>query len=132
VRKKVIFFSLLCLILFTFAQANDLSKEQAEKTKTQTKLENPAVQAMSSMLDLLGKSFNVKKLVGDPVKIGNVTIIPIMMIDIGYGGGGGGMIAKNQMAGSGFYMSGEARPLGFIVIGKSGTKFLIAGKAPRE
>jgi len=123
--KKLILFSALFLMLFSLVPANQ------EKTKVQAKQENPISLATNSMLDLLAKNFQVKKIVGDPLKVGNVTIIPLIMIDVGYGGGGASANPQMQL-GSGFYMSGEAKPLGFIIISKSGTKFLSAGKAPRE
>jgi uncharacterized spore protein YtfJ len=133
-QKKWILISALCLMLFSLASGYDIPKEQPSKTeaKIQTKQENPALKITAALLDLLAKNFQVKKIVGDPVKVGNVTIIPIIMIDVGYGGGGGGLVGQNQMGGSGFGMSGQARPLGFVIISKSGTKFLSAGKAPRE
>jgi len=130
-RKKWILISALCLWLVSLAQASDIPKEQSEKAKVQAKQENPVALATSFMLDLLARNFQVKKIVGDPVKVGNVTIIPLIMIDMGYGGGGAGAPGQKPM-GSGFFMSGEAKPLGFIIISKSGTKFLSAGKVPRE
>jgi len=49
-----------------------------------------------------------------------------------FGGGGGGAPQNPEMEGKGFYMGGEARPLGFIVVTKSGTRFVSVGKIPRK
>jgi len=130
-RKIVIVSAVLCLALSPLTQAARAASEKAETAKPQAKQESPAVQAAGAMLDVLAKNLHIKKIVGDPVKAGNVTIIPLIMVDVGYGGGGAGAGPKAQFGG-GFYMSGEAKPLGFIVVTKSGTKFLSAGKVPRE
>lgn len=89
-------------------------------------------QLANSMAARLGNDLQVKTIVGQPMKVGRVTLIPIMMIDIGFGGGGGGAPQAPDMGGKGFYMSGEARPIGFVVVGKSGTQFLSVGKIPKN
>jgi len=129
-RKWILFFAVF-LMLFIGIEGLSLSKEQPEETKTKAMKENPISMMTQAMTDRLVKKLHVKNIVGDPMKVGNVTIIPIIMIDIGYGGGAGGPSGAEQM-GSGFYMSGETRPLGFIIISKAGVRFLSAGKAPRK
>jgi len=56
----------------------------------------------------------------------------VMLIDVGYGGGGGGMVKDQGPIGVGFYLGGEAKPLGFIVISKDGTEFISVAKVPRK
>ncbi len=133
-KKKWISVFSVSLILFLFFGGLAFPSDQPEKTlpKAQTVQENPITAMTNAMADRLGKNLNIKHVVGDPIKVGKVTVIPIIMIDIGYGGGGGGQMGANQPVGSGFYMSGEARPLGFIVISKTGIKFLSAGKVPKK
>jgi len=92
----------------------------------------PMDQLAEAMAQRLGNSLQVKTLVGEAMKVGNVTIIPILMLDIGFGGGGGGAPQNLDLGGKGFYMSGEIRPLGFVVVTKSGAKFLSVGKIPRS
>jgi uncharacterized spore protein YtfJ len=99
-----------------------------EKPKAKEVTVNPIVSLTKAMTDRLANNLHVKKAVGDPIKVGKVTIIPIIMIDVGFGGGGGGP----QMIAQGFGMGGEARPLGFVVISKTGTKFIPVGKVPRK
>ncbi|MDD8014965.1 MAG: hypothetical protein PHX45_04680 [Acidobacteriota bacterium] len=130
-KKAAIASVVLCLLLVASAYPATTPQGQAEKGKTAARQENPANLAAASMLDLLTKNMHVKRVVGDPVKVGNITVIPVIMIDVGYGGGGGGAPGQPQM-GSGFYMGGEARPLGFIIVTKSGAKFVSAGMAPRS
>lgn len=123
--KKSLLFLLICAAGFSFLLA-DQTKE-----KTPAVQQNLLAKMTEAMSQRVSDNMNVKNIVGDPVKVGNITIIPIIMIDIGYGGGEGGGLEVQQKAG-GFYMGGQAKPLGFIVITKEGTKFISVGKAPRK
>jgi len=94
--------------------------------------------AASELADVLtrrvGESLGVKAVVGKSVTAGSVTLIPILMIDINFGGAG--LVspgapstavpkAAAPLAGAdGFLMSGEARPLGFVVVTRQGTRFI--------
>lgn len=90
----------------------------------------PEVQAGGELADSLAqrlsKDLQVKTAVGEPIKAGSVTLIPIVMIDAGFGGGGA------ASGGEGFYMHGEARPLGFVAITKKGTRFISVVEAPAK
>ena len=112
---------LAVLLVFSVSMAQ-------EKPKTKEVTVNPIVSLTKAMTDRLANNLHVKKAVGDPLKVGKVTIVPIIMIDVGFGGGGGGP----QMIAQGFGMGGEARPLGFVIISKTGTKFIPVGKVPRK
>ena len=93
---------------------------------------NPVSMLAKGMTERLSESLHVKKAVGKPVKVGNITIIPIILIDVGFGGGGGGAPGQAQTGAHGFGFGGEARPLGFVIIGKTGVKFVPVGKIPRK
>ena len=129
-KKGLVVFTVF-LTLFFLVNAIGYAKEQPKKTKTVAIVEHPVSVMTQAMTERLAKKLHVKNIVGDPVKVGDMTIIPIIMIDIGYGGGEGGPPGGQQMGG-GFYMSGEAKPLGFVIITKAGVKFISAGKAPRK
>jgi len=92
---------------------------------------SPVDQLAEEMAKRLGDELHVKTVVGEPMKAGAVTLIPIMMINIGFGGGQAGA-PQAGMGGSGFFLSGEARPLGFVAVGKKGTRFISVGKTPRK
>jgi uncharacterized spore protein YtfJ len=116
----------------------------------------PAVKpatAASELADALtrriGEDLGVKAVVGKPVTAGSVTLIPILMIDINFGGAGlvsaGGpppAPAKEppgatappapRPGADGFLMSGEARPLGFVVVTRQGTRFLSVAPPPEK
>jgi len=128
--KKFVLLCALSLSLLFFSSG--AAQAQGQATNGVVVKPGPVAAATQAMVDFLTTNFHVKKVVGDPIKVGAVTIIPVMMVDIGYGGGGGGGSAEMFPVGSGFFLSGELKPLGFIVISKSGTKFLVAGQAPRD
>ena len=126
-RERILISVAVGLLLFSLAGAQT-KPEKAPPAKAPL----PMYQLAESMAQRLGNSLQVKTIVGEPMKVGKVTLIPIMMIDIGFGGGGGGAPQAPDMGGKGFYMSGEARPLGFVVVGKSGTQFVSVGKIPKK
>lgn len=120
----------LILGVFAAAQTGHDSRPQAAAAQ-------PASQLAEELALRLANDLHVKTVVGEPMKVGSVTLIPIMMIDVNFGGAGmaapGSPAATAQspaMGADGFFMSGEARPLGFVVIGKKGTRFIsVAGAA---
>jgi len=105
--------------------------------------------AASELADALtrraAESLRVKTIVGKSVGVGSVTLIPILMIDANFGGAG---LVSPASASSGapktaapqpplpgadgFLMSGEARPLGFIVVSRQGTRFISAVPTPAK
>jgi len=116
-------FVLLLLVSVSFSQ---------EKPKAQKKAADPISAMTKNMTERLSTGLHVKNVVGDPVKIGKMTIIPIIMVEVGFGGGGGGAPGGQPMGGSGFYISGNAKPVGFVIISKAGVKFVSVGKIPRK
>lgn len=88
----------------------------------------PANQLAEDMAKRLSDNLHIKTVVGDPVKIGSVTLIPILTMDISFGGGG---IAAPGNSGA-FFMSGEARPVGFVAITRKGARFIGVGKLPEK
>ena len=124
----------ICKVLVIFAAVFlvvEISMAQ-EKQKPEGETISPVVMLTKGMTDRLSDSLNIKKVVGKPIKVGKVTIVPIIMIDVGFGGGGGGPAGQPQMGAHGFGFGGEARPLGFVVISKAGVKFIPVGKVPRK
>jgi len=128
-KRRSLFFALLCLFIFSLAYA---SPQAEKKPQPQAKAPLPMYQLADAMGQRLASNLQVKTIVGNPIKVGKITLIPIMMIDIGFGGGGGGVPQNLDLGGKGFFMSGEARPIGFVVITKEGTKFISVGKIPAK
>ena len=112
---------------------------QPEK-KPQAAAVQPASELANALAQRLSNDLHVKTVVGEPVKVGSLTLIPIMMIDVNFGGVGiaapgspAAAAPQNPASGvDGFFMSGEARPLGFVIIGKKGTRFISVGKTPAK
>ena len=131
-------------ILIVIAAGLILGSLAGGQTQPEKKPQAPAVQPASelanAMAQRLSDDLHVKTVVGEPMKVGSLTLIPIMMIDVSFGGGG--MAAPGSPAAAapqnpamgvdGFFMSGEARPLGFVAIGKKGTRFISVGKTPAK
>jgi uncharacterized spore protein YtfJ len=129
-KSKILTFLVVGLLFCALAQGQAQTEKKLQPT--QAKPPQPMYQLAEAMAQRLNSSLQVRTVVGEPMKLGKVTLIPIMMIDIGFGGGGGGAPQAPDMGGKGFYMSGEARPLGFVVVSKAGTKFVSVGKIPRK
>jgi uncharacterized spore protein YtfJ len=125
-------FALVVLLLFIGGLAQVQAQTEKKLQAPPAKAPLPMYQLAEEMSRRLTNSLQVKTVIGEPIKVGRVTLLPIMMIDVGFGGGGGGMPQNMDMGGKGFYMSGEARPLGFVVATKAGTKFVSVGKIPRQ
>jgi len=129
-KSKIL--TLFILVLFFGGLAQVLAQTEKKLQPAAAKAPLPMYQLAEQMAQRLNSSLQVKTVVGEPIKVGRVTLLPIMMINVGFGGGGGGMPQNVDMGGKGFYMSGEARPLGFVVATKAGTKFVSVGKIPRN
>ena len=134
-NRKMIILIATGLVLGSLAAG----QTQPEK-KPQAAAVQPASELANALAQRLSNDLHVKTVVGEPVKVGSLTLIPIMMIDVSFGGVG--MAAPGSPAAAapqslamgvdGFFMSGEARPLGFVVIGKKGNRFISVGKTPAK
>ena len=99
----------------------------------------PAASLVDSLVQRLSNELHAKTIAGDPIKVGSVTVIPILMVDLNFGGGSiavpaystGKAPASPLPSGDGFLMSGEARPVGFVAITKKGVEFLSVA-APKK
>jgi uncharacterized spore protein YtfJ len=130
VKSKILAFLIMGILICGLGHVQAQTEKKSQPAAAKAPL--PMFQLADEMARRLTSSLQVKTIVGEPMKVGRVTLIPIMMIDVGFGGGGGGAPQAPEMGGKGFYMSGEARPLGFVVATKSGTKFISVGKIPKK
>lgn len=103
------------------------------------------------MAKRLSEEMHAKTIVGKAITVGSVTLIPILNVEVNFGGAG--MLAPPAAAtpasanataaaakappaappsGDLFLMNAEARPLGFIVVSKQGTRFISLREAVRK
>jgi hypothetical protein len=126
VRRKAILIVGVALICGSLAMA----QKPAEKAPA------PPAQAAGELADglaqRLSKELHVKTVVGGAIKVGSVTLIPILMVEVNFAGAGLPGPKPGAPGVDGFLMSGEARPLGFVAITKAKTRFIGAGTAPAK
>jgi len=81
-------------------------------------VENPAQQLIKSIMDEIKILARTETIVGDPITIGDKTIIPVCKITLGFGAGGGagGTKEKGEGLGSGGGGGIMVYPAAFIVI----------------
>ncbi len=116
--------------------------QAAEQQEPAVKPTPAASELANALSRRVGETLGVKAVVGKAVTAGSVTLIPILMIDVNFGGAGlvstggpapAGPKAAAPLAGAdGFLMSGEARPLGFVVVTKQGTRFIAVAPTPAK
>lgn len=68
--------------------------------------------------------------IGDPITVGDRTVIPVMKISFGFGAGGGQGTEENKGTGYGGGGGGGAKvePAAFIVMDREDIRVLLAGK----
>ena len=109
--------------------ASSAIAQKAEKAPNPAPAAQPASELADGLAHRLSQELHARTLVGQPIQAGSVTLIPILMVDVNFVGGGL-PTPPNAPATDGFLMSGEARPLGFVAITPKGTKFITVGKTP--
>ena len=123
--KKIIFAMMFFLLVGSLAIAQNAPQKKARPVQP------PGTSDLvDSLAERLSHDLNVKTVIGEPIKVGSVTLIPILMIDLKFGsaatkklsGASAPQTAKSQA--NLFCMSGEARPLGFVAITGKGTRFI--------
>ena len=72
----------------------------------------------------LSGQLHARTIVGEPVKAGAVTLIPILLVDVNFAGASAQVPPANAQGLDAFLMSGEARPLGFVAVTAKGTRFI--------
>ncbi len=78
---------------------------------------------LKSMADRLAESAHVKRVYGDPVTVGERTVIPVARVRYGFGGGAGRKSGAGDEGGGG---GGGvvAAPVGVVEITPQGTRFI--------
>lgn len=86
-----------------------------------------AAEILKTLGDRLDAGANVKNVFGEPVSVGDRTIIPVARVSYGFGGGGGKR-ERAQTSGEGGGGGGgghsSAVPVGVVEITAAGTRFV--------
>ena len=97
---------------------------------TQTK------EILETILEKLRSLANTETVVGDPVQVGEVTILPVIKIAVGFAAGGGegsGDEGKGPKGlGTGGGGGASVNPVGFIVLHDKSVRFVGIGKGKFE
>jgi uncharacterized spore protein YtfJ len=90
---------------------------------------NNVVDILKGVVGELKEVANSETVIGDPVTVGNRTVIPVMKISFGFGAGGG-QGEESGKAGFGGGGGGGARiePAAFIIMDEKGVSLLPAAK----
>jgi uncharacterized spore protein YtfJ len=79
---------------------------------------------LKTALDEIERLLTTKTVIGEPIKIGDNTIVPLIAVGFGFGGGGGTgedpKHAGTKGAGSGAGGAAGIRPIALIVVDKDG------------
>ena len=93
-------------------------------------MSNNVVELLKGVVGELREIAKSETVVGDPVTIGDTTVIPIVKISVGFGAGGGQGEDEKSRSGFGGGGGGGAKiePAAFIIMDKDGVRLLPASK----
>ena len=95
---------------------------------------NNVVEILKGVVGELKEMAQSESIIGDPITIGDRTVIPVVKLSVGFGAGGGQ--GEDEKARSGFGGGGgggaSIEPAAFIIIDKDGIKLLPASKGTWE
>lgn len=77
---------------------------------------------VKTTLSQIEKVLNSKTVVGEPILVGDTTLIPLLSVGFGFGAGGGGKTDDSAHPGSGTGGAGGMKPIAIIVIDKDGVR----------
>ena len=94
------------------------------------KKEHPLNDLMGSTMERLRSMVDVNTVVGEPILAGEVTIIPVSMVNVGFASGGSDFASKNQRPeqdnsfGGGSGAGLKITPIGFLIVRGENVKLL--------
>lgn len=104
-------------------------------------MSNKAEAIIDTILGKLHDFARTETVIGNPVNVGDTTILPVIKVSLGFGAGGGegsiddGKENKTPSGGGGGGAGGGGAaitPVGFIVVDEKGVRFLRMGKGKYE
>ena len=99
--------------------------EEAEAAAEQAASGGPADRLLERLADIIGARASVQAVFGEPIKQGDVTVIPVAKVRWGFGGGTGQSEVPEDgpATGSGAGGGATAEPVGYLEIGPAGAEF---------
>lgn len=96
--------------------------------------DNNVVEILKGVVGELKEMARTQSIVGDPITVGDKTVIPIVKINVGFGAGGGQGEDDKKRAGFGGGGGGGAsiEPAAFIIMDQDGIQLLPAKKGSWE
>ena len=77
---------------------------------------------VKTTLSQIEKVLSSKTVVGEPMIVGETTLIPLLSMGFGFGAGGGPKSEADKQAGGGTGGAGGMRPIAVIIIDKDGVR----------
>jgi uncharacterized spore protein YtfJ len=95
---------------------------------------NNVVEILQGVVGELKEMAKSESIIGDPITVGDRTVIPVVKLSVGFGAGGGQGEDEKKRAGYGGGGGGGAaiEPAAFIIMDKEGIKLLPAKKGSWE
>ena len=97
-------------------------------------MSNNVVEILRGVVGELREMAKSESIVGDPITVGDKTVIPVVKMSVGFGAGGGQ--GESEKKGSGFGGGGGGgvmiEPAAFIILDKDGISLLPAKKGSWE
>lgn len=89
---------------------------------------------LDSTIEKIKNMVSVNSVVGDPIVAGDVTIIPVSRVSVGFGGGGSDFVNKHASGGENPFGGGvgagvKVSPVAFLIV-KDGTVRVLPVAAP--
>ena len=95
-------------------------------------MSHPVSDLMSNTMEKIREMMDANTVVGKPIEIGGVTVVPVCKISIGYASGGTDFAQKNQKTnkdnsfGGGAGMGVNVTPISFLVINEGNVRIIAA------
>jgi uncharacterized spore protein YtfJ len=77
---------------------------------------------VKTTLSQIEKVLSSKTVVGEPITVGDTTLIPLLSVGFGFGAGGTGKTEAARQPGGGTGGAGGMRPIAIIVVDKDGVR----------
>ena len=98
--------------------------------------QHPINELMSTTMDRIKTMMDANTIIGEPIQVGDVTLIPVSKLSFGFASGGSDFVTKNQKPGmdntfgGGSGASAKLEPVAFLVVRGESVKLIPVAPAP--